>query len=238
MTHTISTSTAFWRGFRQGLPFLLVIVPFGLLFGVAATEAGLSLMEVMGFTVLVVAGASQFTALQLMTDHAPTVLVIFTSLAVNLRMAMYSASLAPYLGKAGKGRIAMASYLLTDQVFALATQEYENRPKTTIQAKLAFYLGGCTPVVPLWYIATFAGAWLGAAIPPEFALDFAVPITFLAMIGPALRSLAHVAAAFVSVAGALLLAFMPAGTGLLVAALAAMVTGAQVELWQARRAAR
>ncbi|MDP7149776.1 MAG: AzlC family ABC transporter permease, partial [Paracoccaceae bacterium] len=80
---------AFWSGFRQGLPFILVIVPFALLFGVIATEAGLSIVETLGFSVVVIAGAAQFTALQLMTEQAPTLIVLASALAVNLRMAMY-----------------------------------------------------------------------------------------------------------------------------------------------------
>jgi predicted branched-subunit amino acid permease len=76
---------------------------------------------------------------------------------------------------------------------------------------------------------------VGTAIPPAFALDFAIPITFLAMIAPALRTLAHVAAAVVSITAALLLAAMPYGTGLLVAAVLAMATGAGVETLMARR---
>jgi predicted branched-subunit amino acid permease len=76
---------------------------------------------------------------------------------------------------------------------------------------------------------------VGQAIPAEFALEFAVPITFLAMLAPMLRSLAHVVAATVSVTVALLLAFLPGGVGLLIAAAAAMFSGAQVELWQNRR---
>ncbi|AOZ68378.1 branched-chain amino acid transporter AzlC [Rhodobacter xanthinilyticus] len=231
-------SAAYWRGFRHGLPFLLVIVPFGVLFGVAGTEAGLNLAEVMGFSILVIAGASQFTAVQLMSDHAPVILVLLTSLAVNLRMAMYSASLAPHLGAASRWHKSLVAYFMVDQAYAMAIADYERAPEQSLAEKLAYYAGVCTPICPQWYVSTLAGAVLGAAIPAEFALDFAAPITFLAMLGPALRSFAHVAAAAVSVGVALALAFLPSGLGLLIAAVAAMGTGAQVELWMARGAAR
>lgn len=237
MSQSAAIRAAYWRGFRHGLPFLLVIVPFGLLFGVAATKAGLDLAQVMGFSIMVIAGAAQFTALQLMGDHAPVILVLAASLAVNLRMAMYSASLTPHFGRAPTWQKALAAYFMVDQSFALAINEYETRPAMSRPEKLAYYAGACSPVCPNWYVATLAGALVGAQIPPEFALDFAVPITFLAMIGPALRTLAHVAAAAVSVIGALVLSFLPSGVGLMIAALAAMVTGAQVELWIARRKA-
>uniref|UniRef100_UPI0035639931 AzlC family ABC transporter permease n=1 Tax=Phaeovulum sp. TaxID=2934796 RepID=UPI0035639931 len=113
--------------------------------------------------------------------------------------------------------------------------EYERHPKQSVAEKIAYYAGACTPICPQWYVSTLIGATVGQAIPPEFALDFAVPITFLAMLAPMLRTLAHVAAATVSIVLALLLAFLPGGTGLLIAAAVAMFTGAQVELWQHRR---
>lgn len=237
MSQTPSYFAAYWRGFRQSLPFMLVIVPFGLLFGVAGNEAGLNLTEVLGFSVLVIAGASQFAALQLMNDHASTIMVILASLAVNLRMAMYSASLAPHLGAAPRWHRALVAYFLVDQVYALANIDYERAPRQSLGEKLAFYAGACTPVCPQWYVSTLAGAWLGKAIPPEFALDFAVPVTFLAMIAPMLRSIPHLVAAGVSVALALALAFLPSGLGLMIAAVGAMAAGAQTELWLARRSA-
>jgi predicted branched-subunit amino acid permease len=68
------------------------------------------------------------------------------------------------------------------------------------------------------------------------AIDFAVPVTFIALFAPALRTLPHLAAALVSVAAALIFAGLPYSTGVLVAAGLAMVTGAEVERWQERRA--
>lgn len=236
MTDPRPLSRAFWRGTRQGLPFLIVVVPFGVLFGVAATEAGFTLWEVMGFSVFVIAGASQFTAVQLMADHTPAVLVLITSLAVNLRMAMYSASLAPHLGAAPTWQRALVSYFMIDQTFAVSDADFARRPEQSLSEKLAFYAGACLPTCPTWYVGTLAGVLLGKSIPPAFALDFAVPVTFLAMIAPSLRSVPHLVAAAVSMVAALALAFLPAGTGVLAAAALAMVAGAQTETWLARRA--
>lgn len=237
MTDRPALSRAFWRGTRQGLPFLIVVVPFGVLFGVAGTEAGFNFWEVMGFSVLVIAGASQFTAVQLMADHTPAVLVLVTSLAVNLRMAMYSASLAPHLGAAPAWKKALVAYFMIDQSFALADADYARRPEQSVAEKLAFYAGACVPTCPTWYVGTLAGVLLGQSIPPAFALDFAVPVTFLAMIAPSLRSVPHLVAAVTSVIGALVFAPLPAGTGVLVAAVLAMVAGARTEIWLTRRAA-
>ena len=227
--------TAFWQGVRDGAPFLLVVVPFALLFGVVATEAGLSLAQTMGFSVLVIAGAAQFTAVQLMVEQAPTLIVLATSLAVNLRMAMYSAALTPYLGTAPLWQRALIAYFNVDQSYAVSVAKYE-QTDWPLAARVAYFAGVILPVCPMWYVMTLVGALVGTTIPPEYALDFAVPITFLALIAPMLRTVAHLAAALVSVTLALILAGLPYGIGLLGAAVAAMITGAQVELWLQRRA--
>jgi predicted branched-subunit amino acid permease len=224
---------------RDGAPFTLVVVPFSLLFGVVGTEAGLSIAETMGFSVLVIAGAAQFTALQLLTDNAPTLIALVSALAVNLRMAMYSASLTPWLGAAPLWQRALAAYFMVDQSYACAIVKYEREPELSVPERMAYFFGVVTPICPLWYAFTLIGALVGNAVPAGLPLDFALPITFLAMIGPMLRTPAHLAAAFVSVALALLCAGLPYNLGLLVAGIAGMMTGAQVEvLLERRRQAR
>ncbi len=230
-----TTKRAFLRGIRDSLPFIVVVGPFALLFGVVATEAGLSVAQTLGFSVAVIAGAAQFAAVQLMVDNAPTLIVLATALAVNLRMAMYSASLAPYLGIAPLWHRAILSYFLVDQSYALSLAKYETTPDMPTPSRLAYFFGNMVVTAPLWYASTLLGALVGARIPPEYALDFAVPITFLALIGPMLKTAAHVMAALTSITLALLLAFMPFNLGLMVAAVAAMMVGAQVELMMERR---
>lgn len=221
--------SAFGRGIIAALPFLLVVIPFAMLFGVVATEAGLPLSQIMAFSFLVIAGASQFTALQFMSENAPILVVLASALAVNLRMAMYSAAITPYLGSAPLRTRALAAYFLVDQTYNLAAEEYEARPAQPLSHKLAFYFGCMIPICPVWYAFTYLGAALGTRIPPDYGLDFAMPIAFLAMVAPALRTGAHVAAAATSVVLALALAWVPLNLGLLIAALVAMVVGAEIE---------
>ena len=231
----MTLSKDFWQGVRDGTPFILVILPFGAVFGVVATEAGLNLSQVMGFSVLVIAGAAQFVAVQMMVDSAPVLIVLAASLAVNLRMAMYSASLAPHLGRISWWKRGVVSYFMVDQAYAASILKYEQTPSMTPENKLSYYLGVITPVCPVWYLATWAGAALGTAVPAGLPIDFAVPITFLALIVPMLRSLAHVTAALVSIIGVLVFAALPFNLGLLLAALLAMMAGAEVERRMALR---
>ena len=226
---TETTKSIFFKGVKDAAPFLLVVGPFALLFGVVAAQAGLNVIEALSFSVAVIAGAAQLTALQLMVDQAPTLIVLASALAVNLRMAMYSASLAPYLGKAPLWHRALAAYFIVDQSYGCSVLAYELHPHWTVRQRLVYFWGTVAPVCPVWFIFTVVGAQLGGSIPEWLALDFAVPITFLAIIAPMLRSRAHVAAALVSIVVALALAWLPYNLGLLVAGLFGMITGAEFE---------
>jgi predicted branched-subunit amino acid permease len=228
---------AFLRGVISALPMTVVVGPFALLFGVVATEAGLNVVETMLFSVSVFAGASQFAALQTMQENAPVLVVLATALAVNLRMVMYSVTLAPHFGELPLRSRALMAYFLVDQSFATTVAEIDRNPAMTALEKRAVFYGAVVAVAPLWFLASLAGGLIGQAIPPDYALDFALPITFLAMVAPMLRSLPHLVAAGVSILLSLALAGMPYGTGLLVAASIAMAAGAGLERWLEMRRA-
>ena len=229
-----TTKSAYWAGVRDGLPFIVMVVPFALLFGVVGIEAGLSMAQTMSFSVLVIAGASQFAALQLMLENAAIGFVLLAALAVNLRMAMYSAALAPHLGAAPFWQRALVGYLNFDQSYMASIAKYEDNPQMTLPAKVAYFLGVALVISPLWCVFTYIGARLGATVPADIEIAFILPIAFLSMVAPMLKSLAHVAAAFVSLIVAILLAGLPAGSGLLIAAVCAMLTGVVVETWMER----
>ncbi len=220
---------------RDGAPFILVAAPFGMLFGVLATEAGFKLLETMTFTMSVFAGASQFTALQLMQESAPTIIVLISALAVTLRVAMYSASLAPYLGAAPLWQRACAAYLLVDQSYALSVSRFETHPDMTTSQRMAYFFGTTGLIAPIWYLGSLFGALMGSRIPEAWALDFAMPVAFLAMVAPMLRTLPHLIAALIASIVALLAVGIPFNLGLIVAGFCGMMAGAQAELVMGRR---
>lgn len=232
-----TTKSAFLAGVRDGLPFIVMVVPFAMLFGVVAIEAGLTLAQTMGFTILVIAGASQFAALQLMVENAAIGFIVLAALAVNLRMAMYSAALAPHLGGAPLWQRLLVGYLNFDQSYMASVARYDDTLDMPLSDKVAFFLGVAVAITPFWCSFTLVGALIGAAIPESYQIEFIMPIAFLSMVAPMIKSLAHVAAAFVSAVVALLLVWMQSGSGLLVAAVCAMGTGVMVETWMEGRRA-
>ncbi len=233
-----TTKSAFWKGLRDSVPFLLVSGPFGLLFGVLAAEAGLNVLEAWTFSMAVFAGSAQFTALQLLQENTPLLIVLVSALAVNLRVAMYSASLTPYLGDAPLWQRACAAYLTVDQSYALSIVKFEDEPQMTTPQRMAYFFGTNGVVAPGWMIATVTGALVGAQIPDSWGLDFVLPLAFLAMTGPMLRTPAHMVACFVAIATALPATLLPYNLGLIVAGVAGMMAGAQAELWFERASAR
>lgn len=226
----------FWQGFVACAPFVVIVVPYSMMFGVVARDAGLDLLQTMGMSVLVIAGASQLTALTLLHDGAPVFVALLTALVVNLRMAIYSAALVPHLGHASLRMRALVAYFMVDQAFAVAVKRYESPPPLTPSDRVAYYFGAMLLICPFWYGGTLAGALLGQAIPASLSIDFAVPVCFIALVAPALRSLPHVVAAVTSVIAILLFQGLPWSLGLIAAALLAMAAGAQTEMALRRRA--
>jgi len=224
-----STRTAFLQGILAGSPFLIMALPFGMLFGAVGADSGLSVYQAMGMSVIVVAGAAQFSALQVLVDGGPFYIAALTGLAVNMRMLMYSASLAPHFSKATKWQRIFAAYIIIDQTYGVAITELEKKPDMPIGAKLAYFFGVAALMFPLWYGSTFLGFMVGNQIPASFAMDFAVPLMFISLVAPSLRSIAHLVAATVAVVVALALFWMPYSLWLMIAAIAAMIAGAETE---------
>ena len=211
------------------MPFLLVIGPFALLFGVVAVEAGLDVPQAVGMSVVVIAGSAQFTAVQLLSESASVWVAILAALAVNLRMAMYSASLQPHLGSAPLWQRVIVSYLNFDVSYALGIAHFDERPERPTKQKVVYFLGTIALTAPLWVVGTLIGAAAGGALPDSALIDFAMPILFLAIVAPMLKTLAHLAAAVSSAIAAMLLFWLPTGIGLLIAAAIAMAVGAEIE---------
>jgi 4-azaleucine resistance transporter AzlC len=209
-------------------PILLGVVPFGLIAGISAVSVGLTPLHGVGMSITVFAGASQLAALQLIGRHAPFLVVAATALIINARFVMYSASLAPHFTEASTGRKALLSYLLTDQAYAFSIRRYADRSEAT-SARLSYYLGAALTLWITWQIATAVGAFLGAAIPESWSLDFAIPLVFIALLVPAIRDRSDAVAAGVSGTLAVLLVGLPFNLGLPLAATTGIIAGIVVE---------
>jgi 4-azaleucine resistance transporter AzlC len=214
-------------GVRDVTPLMLGIVPFALVAGIAAVDAGLTLAEAIGLSVIVFAGASQLAAIDLLGSNAPLAVVIGTAVVINLRMMMYSASIAPYFADYARRTRAGLAYLLTDQAYALSIAEYERNDD---RSRWRYYLGAAASLWVVWQIGTVVGVVVGAGVPDAWGLTFAVPLVFLALLVPAMKDRPTTAAGIVGGAVAIVAAGLPLNLGLLVGALFGIAAGMATEV--------
>lgn len=217
-------------GVKATLPLLLGVIPFGLIYGISAAQVGLSVSETGGLSVVVFAGASQLAMLQLIADEAALPVIVATGLVINLRVAMYSASIAPYLRHLPVRQRMGLAYLLTDQAYALAIHQYTEHPT---DHRAAFFLGAAVPFWLAWQMCSLLGFHLGTSVPAHWHLDFAIPLTFIALLVPTLKSRSSVFTAIVSGGVALGAATLPYNLSLIVAAVLGIAAGLLLEQWQA-----
>lgn len=209
------------------MPILLGVAPFGMIYGALAMSAGLPAGMAQAMSSVVFAGSAQFIAAQLIGNGAPALVLLATTLVVNLRHMLYSASVAPYLERLRPPWKWLLAYLLTDEAYAVAIGHYLAPLESAY--KHWYLLGAGLALWSIWQASTAVGVFLGARIPASWSLDFALPLTFIALLAPIVKSRPAVAAAFSAGATALLAAGLPYKLGLVLAALVGIMVGTWAE---------
>jgi len=217
----------FWDGVRAEIPLLIGVFPFGMIYGALALNARLSPLASQMMSSMVFAGSAQFITAKLVSDAAPALVIILTIAVVNLRHMLYSASLAPYLKNLSLKWKVLLSYLLTDEAYAPSILKYEETGITPFSHW--FLLGAGFSLWSTWQVSTALGIFLGAAIPENWPLDFALPLTFIAMVVPALKNRPMIASAVSAGLVALLAYSLPFKLGLILAALTGIAVGTILE---------
>lgn len=208
---------------------LLGVLPFGLITGVTAVNAGVKPIDATIMSVMMYAGASQLGVLALLQEGAAVAVMVLTATLINLRHIMYSASLAPWLQPLRATTRAAMSAFMVDQVYAFSLLRYRRQPDMTPKHRRNYYLGVATPLIIGWPGSTAAGAFLGAQVPPSWQLDYAIPLVFLAILAPAVSNRPSLLAAATAGTLAWALQGMPYNLGLVVASVAGITAGALAE---------
>ena len=220
-------SNSFWAGVRAELPLLIGVFPFGMIYGALALSAGLSPAAAQLMSSILFAGSSQFAAAQLIHDEAPALIIILTVAMINLRHMLYSASIAPYIKDLSTRWKAVLAYLLTDEAYAATVVHYQEQRITPTSHW--FFFGAGLALWTTWQISSALGIFLGAALPASWPLDFALPLTFIAMVVPVLKDRPMVAAALSAGLVALLAYALPYKLGFILAALVGIAIGMLLE---------
>jgi len=220
-------SSEFWRGVRDQLPLQLGVAPFGLVFGVLGIASGLSEWQTILMSAIVFGGASQVVFAQLWMSGAAPWVVGGSVAVINARHILYSVSVAPYLSALPLRWRIMLGYLLTDEAFAVSIHRFEGaKPDQPVHYHL---LGSGLTLWVCWQLSTIFGVQIGATLPPYLNLEFAIPLTFLAIVVPRLRHGPEIAAALCAGLVALVGQDLPWNFWIIVAAVAGIGAGACVD---------
>lgn len=213
----------FLKGMRDEAPILLGVAPFGVIFGALAMSAGLGRAVSQAMSSVIFAGSSQFIAAQLFGAGASGLVIVMVVFVVNLRHALYSASVAPHIQHLGPVWKAVLAYLLTDEAYAVGITRYT--AGGDLRRAHWYLLGAGITLWSAWQISTAAGILIGSSIPSDWPLAFVLPLTFIALVTPALKDRPSVAAALAAGVVGFLAMGLPLKTGLLVAAFVGIATG-------------
>lgn len=222
-----SASQQFLFGARDELPILVGVVPFGMIYGILALSAGLNPLDAQAMSSVIFAGSAQFMTVQLIKAGTPLLVVILTGFVINLRHALYSATLAPYVRHLPARWKIPLSYLLTDEAFAVTVLNYQREGVTPFGHW--YFLGAGLALWSSWQLSTAVGIFLGAQVPEAWGLDFTLPLTFIALVVPALKDRAGMLTAAAASLGALVLFGLPYKLGLIVASIVAIAVGMWME---------
>jgi 4-azaleucine resistance transporter AzlC len=176
---------------------------------------------------IIFAGASQFIAAQMIGAGTSGLVILLVVFVVNLRHALYSASVAPHVRHLAPGWKFLLAYLLTDEAYVVTITHY-NQESDPIH-KHWYFLGAGLTLWTTWQVSTVIGIILGAQLPQDWPLGFVLPLTFIALVVPALKDKASIVAALTAALVGLLTFGFSFKTGLLVAAFLGILAGLLVE---------
>lgn len=221
----------FWAGARMMIPLNIGAAPFGLIFGALAVTVGMSPLGAVGMSALVFAGSSQFIGVNLVAGGAALPVIWLTTFVVNLRHALYSATLAPYVKHLPRRWLVVLGFLLTDEAFFTVIQRYQ-QPDDAAH-KHWYFLGAALSLYVNWQVFTWIGIAAASALDRDqlagLGLDFAMTVTFTGMLIPSVKNRPILAAALVGGVVAVLTFALPNKIGLILAALCGVAAGVWAE---------
>lgn len=231
---SFSRTEEFWAGVRDTLPLILGAVPFGMIFGALAATSGLSPAAVIGMSLFVFAGSAQFIGANLVAGGAALPVIWLTTFVVNMRHALYSATLAPHVKHLGQQWLLPLGFWLTDETFAVVIVRYNAEDASPY--KHWYHLGSSVSMYVNWVTCTLIGMIAGRAIPDASALglDFAMVVTFIGIVVPLVKNRPTLGAVLVAGITAVIAVPLPNKLGLMVAAAAGIITGLALEMWGTR----
>ena len=166
------------EGASAAWPICIGYFPIGLALGVLAQKAGIPWWAVAMMSLLVFAGSAQFICVAMITAGASIPAIIFTTFVVNLRHTLMSSALAVYLAGVSRSFLALFSYGITDESFAVNMTRFRSGSWDRFSALATNQIANA-----VWLLATITGALLGQFVPQgAFGIDYALTGMFICLL--------------------------------------------------------
>lgn len=213
------------------LPLSVAVIPWGILAGTYAIDAGLSIFEAQAMSAILFAGSAQLVAAEMFKEGVGIATLLLTTLFISSRHFLYSVSMRNRISRlSGRWRV-LLGFLLTDELFAICSSQTEG------EFNRWYALGAGGSFYIFWNLASFIGIIAGSQIPSlnEIGLDFAVAATFIALTVPQVKSFPIFSSVVVSLFVTILLLINNIEGVLIIASISGIVSGYLCELLMKRR---
>ncbi len=214
---------------RKVLPVILGFLPVGFAFGVLAVKSGMAASAAVLMSLIVYAGSAQLVSVGMLAAGASPLAVVAATFVINLRHLLMSAALAPYLKSWPRRLVALMTFEMTDETFALHASRFAEGDMDR-----AVTLAINVMAHAAWVGGTLLGCVSGGLLADvrPLGLDFALPAMFLALLAGQCRSRAHLLAGVAG--GAVSLGLLTGGLtdwNVILAAVAAASLALGVHTW-------
>lgn len=234
---TVTKRKAVWlmvkKGFLDMLPLNLAVLPWGILCGSLAIQRDFSVLEALLMPLVVFAGSAQLVAIELMANNASLATILFTTFVISSRHFLYGLALRDKLKVLPTKWRYSLGFLLTDELFALSG----NSKAFVGKLRLIYALVAGGSFYLFWLLWNVTGIVAGSYLPDltQLGLDFAIAVTFIALVVPTVTNLPMVITVAVAALLSVLFKLLHFELDLVAAAIIAMYCGYLTDRWQCRR---
>ncbi|MFE8700278.1 AzlC family ABC transporter permease [Cytobacillus sp. FJAT-54145] len=175
-------SSEFRKGIQAGISIGIGYFPIAITFGLLAKTTGLTVSETVLMSLLVFAGASQYISLSLLTLGTGAFEIILTTLIVNIRHFLMSASLNEKCEDEHTPVKMLYSFGITDETFSVAALR-EGKVST------GFLFGVILMAYSSWVVNSGLGHVIGGSLPRmlQESMSVALYAMFVGLLVPSMK---------------------------------------------------
>ncbi len=208
------------------MPLSIAVIPWAILAGSMAINAGLSFAKALAMSSMVFAGAAQLVSLSLVIEGVSKLTILITIFFLTAQHFIYALTFRNNISILPLKQRLSLGFLLTDELFAISLSPDKRHPDYMLGAGLCFYL--------FWVIFSIVGIVMANMIPnlSDYHLDFSIVAIFIAMVVPLIKNFKVVIAVLITCLSGFMLRFYQVEGAILISGLLGMLTAVTLEQFE------